>query len=90
MPRYQKAQGPGVLSPSEIATLRRAKAESQRQKQILRDRGVLSPSEIVSGAAVGSASGTLTPSERMTLRNQGSMSPSEIRSRGYKYFPENP
>ncbi len=51
MPRYQKAQGQGVLSPSEIATLRRAKAESQRQKQILRDRGVLSPSEIVRAAS---------------------------------------
>ena len=72
MPRYQKARDQGVLSPSEIATLRRAKAESQRQKQILRDQGVLSPSE------------------RETLRDYGAMSPSEVRSRGYKYFPDNP
>ena len=64
----------GTLSPSEIETLRRAKGVNQRQAQVLRDQGVLSPSEL----------------DQIRLRNQGSMSPSEIRSRGFKYFPDNP
>ena len=91
MPRYKKARDRGTLSPSQIDTLRTAKNDivansraALRQQRIaqekmkLREQGVLSPTEIEQ-LNVGSLP-----------RDFGSMSPQEIRSRGFKYFPDNP
>ena len=57
-----------MYTPSELKTLR--------------DRGVLSPSEV---ATMRGKSESLK-----SMRDKGVMSPSEVAARGYKYFPDNP
>ena len=59
MPGYKKLRDKGVVSPSEVDRLKRARENIVKNTQkALRDKGVLSPSEVA--------------------------------ARGYKYFPDKP
>ena len=53
----------------------------------LRDKGVMSPSEV---DRLKRARENIVKNTQKAMRDKGVMSPSEVAARGYKYFPDNP
>ena len=72
----------------------KGKGYTPGELQTLRDEGVLSPSEIDALSSDNSSrSGLLKGKAKGAVIGAGSrsmMTPLEIKSRGYKYFPDNP